>query len=276
MTTIGDKIAELRKQKGLTQEKLADIIGVSAQSVSKWENSATMPDIMLLPMIADIFDVTIDSLFGKTAVKKSDVVSVDEIPNAAYYNLLETMQKVWNNFDKADGVSEEKLVESVKNTEQYLKTHPDSHTAIFSDGGGAVYANHEIGIIFKKTDDVMTNLLRDEKAAEMLNFLSNKIVRTIMEYQLKSGATSFTAASIASKCELDISDTQAMLDKLVEYAFTSKNCVDVGEGESLYIYHLYAGHKMLLVYSIIRLADRLSDYREHYRGFIGAPSEWFC
>jgi len=117
MTTIGDKIAELRKQKGLTQEKLADIIGVSAQSVSKWENSATMPDIMLLPMIADIFDVTIDSLFGKTVVKKSDVVSVDEIPNAAYYNLLETMQKAWNDFDKADGVSEEKLVESVKNTE---------------------------------------------------------------------------------------------------------------------------------------------------------------
>ncbi len=67
-----------------------------------------------------------------------------------------------------------------------------------------------------------------------------------------------------------------MLDKLVEYAFTSKSFVDVGEGESLYIYNLYAGHKMLLVYSIIRLAIRLSDYREHYHGFRGVPNEWFC
>jgi len=50
--TIGKNIADLRKNRGMTQEQLADILGVSSQTISKWENEVTMPDIMLLPVIA--------------------------------------------------------------------------------------------------------------------------------------------------------------------------------------------------------------------------------
>ena len=53
MKTFGEKIAELRRERGLTQENLAGIIGISSQAISKWENNATMPDIMFLPIIAD-------------------------------------------------------------------------------------------------------------------------------------------------------------------------------------------------------------------------------
>lgn len=51
MKTLGERIADLRRERGITQENLAGIIGVSAQAISKWENNATMPDIMLLPII---------------------------------------------------------------------------------------------------------------------------------------------------------------------------------------------------------------------------------
>lgn len=61
---IGTKIQALRKNKGITQEQLAEVLAVSAQAVSKWENSVSMPDIHLLPVIARYFGITMDELFN--------------------------------------------------------------------------------------------------------------------------------------------------------------------------------------------------------------------
>ena len=62
--SLGKKISELRKEKSLTQEGLAEALGISPQAVSKWENDLSCPDIMLLPALASLFDVSIDELFG--------------------------------------------------------------------------------------------------------------------------------------------------------------------------------------------------------------------
>lgn len=64
MSIIKLKIAELRKNKGIGQQVLADALGVSFQSVSKWETGVSMPDITLLPSIAEYFNVSIDELLG--------------------------------------------------------------------------------------------------------------------------------------------------------------------------------------------------------------------
>ena len=63
--SIGKNIARLRKEKGLTQAELGDILGVSNQAVSKWESGMTMPDVMLLPALADTFGCYIDELFSR-------------------------------------------------------------------------------------------------------------------------------------------------------------------------------------------------------------------
>jgi transcriptional regulator with XRE-family HTH domain len=60
----------LRKEKHLTQEQIAEILGVSPQAISRWENSATFPDVTLLPQIAGYFDTTVDELLGITKVCK--------------------------------------------------------------------------------------------------------------------------------------------------------------------------------------------------------------
>lgn len=62
---IGLMIAELRKNRGITQESLAKAVGISAQAVSKWENGG-VPDVELLPDIADFFDVSVDELLGRS------------------------------------------------------------------------------------------------------------------------------------------------------------------------------------------------------------------
>jgi len=66
---IGVRIGEMRRAMGLTQEQLAGRLGVSYQAVSKWENGQSCPDIQLLPLIADIFEISIDELFGRKAVQ---------------------------------------------------------------------------------------------------------------------------------------------------------------------------------------------------------------
>nr|WP_276311185.1 LamG-like jellyroll fold domain-containing protein [Paenibacillus nanensis] len=57
-------MGKLRRQKGMTQEQLAERIGITPQSVSKWENGLSCPDVAVLPILSDVFQVTIDELFG--------------------------------------------------------------------------------------------------------------------------------------------------------------------------------------------------------------------
>ena len=60
---IGSKIKELRKKRGITQEQLANAVGISFQAVSKWENNIALPDIALMPLLANYFGVSMDELF---------------------------------------------------------------------------------------------------------------------------------------------------------------------------------------------------------------------
>ena len=63
---FGQRIAALRKSKGMTQEALAQRLGITNQAVSKWESDQCCPDIMQLPALADIFEISMDALFGRT------------------------------------------------------------------------------------------------------------------------------------------------------------------------------------------------------------------
>lgn len=62
--SLGEKIRELRKRDGRTQEALANALGVTSQAVSRWEANGGYPDMTILPSIAHYFHITIDELFG--------------------------------------------------------------------------------------------------------------------------------------------------------------------------------------------------------------------
>lgn len=74
MMTLGEKIASLRKARGITQEQLAEKCSVSPQAVSKWENDITSPDISLLPRLSELLGVSCDELLG---VQRAEVVAVN-------------------------------------------------------------------------------------------------------------------------------------------------------------------------------------------------------
>ena len=67
---LGKKIKQYRFKAGLTQDQLAEKLGIAAQSVSKWENGVTMPDITVLPLLAEVFGISIDDLFDLTTEQR--------------------------------------------------------------------------------------------------------------------------------------------------------------------------------------------------------------
>lgn len=103
---IGNKIRELRKQRGITQEQLAESIGISFQAVSKWENNIALPDITLAPVLASYFGVSMDELFD--------------------FNLKEIEHAVRIITEKAYQYRESNPAESRRILEEGLKKYPEN------------------------------------------------------------------------------------------------------------------------------------------------------
>ena len=89
--TVGKRIASLRKAKGITQEGLAELLGISGQAVSKWENDQNCPDISLLPQLAKVLGVTVDELLSG---KQELVSSVRLLPEEQRKDIKEMMLRV--------------------------------------------------------------------------------------------------------------------------------------------------------------------------------------
>ncbi len=96
--TIGNRISKFRKEKHMTQEELANLLGVSSQAVSKWENDASCPDISLLPQLCKVLGVTTDELL----TGKNDEVKL--VPAAERKSLEELTLRI-----KVDSVQGDKV-----------------------------------------------------------------------------------------------------------------------------------------------------------------------
>ena len=95
--TIGKRIALLRREKNLTQEELAQHIGVSPQAVSKWENDQTCPDISALPKLARLLGVSVDELLEG----KKELPAVRVLPPEERKDLKDMMLRI--TVDSAQG-----------------------------------------------------------------------------------------------------------------------------------------------------------------------------
>ncbi len=72
---FGENLKRLRKSKDLTQETLADFLGISFQAVSKWERNESYPDVTMLPAIASFFNISIDSLLGADLIEREKKIN---------------------------------------------------------------------------------------------------------------------------------------------------------------------------------------------------------
>ncbi len=254
MQTVGEKIASLRRGKSMTQEELAANLGVSAQSVSKWENSVTMPDILLLPVIAGIFDVTVDELFSIERPERISSFPVNETPSAVHRAVIDTMW-AWCQDNDPDM------------TLKSLRSSPQRNTGFLSRQAGAVYANKDIALVWLPGEKESLPMLEDESISELLTVLADPYVRRIMKHLIEN-PVAYTVSSIAVRCGMDEENARNVFEKLESLSFVLKQTVDIGTGECLDVYNFSGGHKVkLLVYPILSLAGRLADFHEDWCGF---------
>lgn len=261
MATIGANIAKLRRQKEMTQEELASIIGVSAQSVSKWENSTTMPDITLLPILADTFGVTIDSLFGKSTPGLQG-----GSPDHAFERSCEAIKKVI-----VSAVADPSC--NPKEFDALLQEHSaslasDSHMrSIIIRNHGVVYYREEVGgLLLKKPEGGWASLLEGDGAAKITALLSNRDFCKVLAVILKMNMSSFTLPSLCNFCKVEATDE--LRDVLLSSGFFRIKSVNI-DGQDVEIYELYESHRLFLLFAVLGYAKEFADYKDTYYYFYG-------
>ena len=210
---LNQNIAYYRKLCGYTQEQLAERLGVTAQSVSKWENELSNPDISILPNLAKTLGVDINSLFEETP-DAPKVLKLSELPNLCYDSLISLFAKAQFTFYHGDKkiLTNEKLnkqIESIKKEFDF----PMPKCAYAIDEGepehGCVFLSHALSFIDRSYGGSDSALLFDlDKAGELLSVLGDKnarkVLKAIYEKLISGGedATSFSPQMLSKATSL--------------------------------------------------------------------------
>ncbi len=262
--TIGKNIADLRKNSGMTQEQLAEMLGVSSQTISKWENEVTMPDIMLLPVIAGCFDITVDELYcGKKPTKKQQVIDYDDIPEMLYDTVIDLTQRGW--VDMVEGKDIEAEKEKMKS---YLAENRQVKTATFSNKRGAVVATSEIGLLHR--GQANADQLVQEGIGRVLAILSKVTVRRVFAYEMENMTKPITAPYAAKKCEISPEEAAEALELLTEIHVNDPTDVMLDENNSVRMYALNSDECIMYVLMILKTARLIDENKQHYFNYRGS------
>ena len=111
--SFGNIIKKLRSDRNMTQEQLAEVLSISAQAVSRWETNIALPDISLLPILANFFDVTTDFLLEVDAsAREKEIESLSEVArehttNGQWSKGVEILRKAIRKYPSAYKLSHE-------------------------------------------------------------------------------------------------------------------------------------------------------------------------
>lgn len=202
--SISENIAKYRKQKGFTQEQLGELLGVTNQAVSKWESGVSMPDVMLLPKIAEVLGITLNRLYGIES-NEQQYVKADDFPKAANDMLIDFFE-----YHSKEKYHNGKLEE------------PWSLVCL-SDNKGGTYISNGFSFVdcnFKQSGGEA--IFNTKEIASALMKLADSKVRIVLSYMYKKSfndnATynkSFLLSDIANDCVMTESEVLEVMEKLI-------------------------------------------------------------
>jgi len=261
---IAANIARLRRERGMTQEALAEVIGVSSQTISKWENSTTWPDVALLPVIADVFGVTIDALYGRETQQSL-------LPENAVDHVIEHARRTFVGVcynPELDGKFEDQLAQYKK----VMQADP-RHRSVIENDRDVLYFREKLGALaLRKPEAGWSSLFGQTESLDILRLLADADFRRAMQAIISRRMLSFTLPSLAKMAGVE--DTER-LEKLLETSRLFARRELLIDESPLIFYELTQGEtKLHLVYAVLAFAQELMTYESIHYCFIG-NSQYF-
>ena len=200
--SLNQNIAYYRKRCGLTQEQLAEQLGVTGQSISKWENCISNPDISIIPSLARALGVDVNALFSE-AGPEPEPMPFDALPDLAYDAVITLFYQANRSFYGISGIE---TADSLQKHTAYFKKQLTDHfpkCALMIDEGndrhGSVLVSDAFSFIDRSYGGKDSALLFDlDKAGEVLSVLGKRLNRKILKYIYEKQITGGEAATFVS------------------------------------------------------------------------------
>lgn len=259
---IAANIAKLRRERGMTQEALAEVIGVSSQTISKWENSTTWPDVALLPVIADVFGVTIDALYGRE--EKNNTVFAE----AAIDQVIESVQRiiVGTCYEAEKDGPFDDVMKKYK-----LCMQDDRCRSVIENDRDVLYFREKLGALaLRKPENGWSSLFNQAENLDILRLLADEDFRRAMQVIISRRMLSFTLPSLAKAAE--VTDAERLGVMLEISGLFARRELMIDETPLVY-YELTQGEtKLHLLYAVLAFAQELRTYESIHYCFIGNSS----
>lgn len=259
MTIIGETIARLRRERGMTQEALAESMGVSPQTISKWENSTTCPDVSLLPVLADFFGVSVDDLYGRATEEKGlhRQESVDE----AMAQLRRVIVRCFYGGNRKADVDE--LAEELH---QALKDGVSR--SVIQSNSGVIYMRDAVGAMaVKRPEDGWNSLFNNDGNRKMLTVLADADFRKAMAVILKKRMLTFTLPALCKMA--DVTDSIHLEQVLQDSGLFACRTLAVDDGLLTFYELTQAEQKMYLLFASLLFAQEFAEYKAVHTYFSG-------
>lgn len=231
--TFASNLRKLRKERGITQEQLAEAVGVSAQAVSKWEMTS-YPDAGLLPAIADKLGVTIDELYGRSREDKSIYLRmIEHIQSIPWdqrfvemikmcYAMPQSLMGVHDYFPIDPHVY---AAEGWSNYSQYLHT-----TGLLEMRNNA---NLFFFLLMPEPEKGYDDVLRyDENMVKLFRFLAlPNALRAVYMLMGCEDMTFFRQRTLTEKLGISEKNAREILDGMKELGFIFETMLDDGKSD---------------------------------------------
>lgn len=259
MSVIGQQIKKYRSVKGITQEQLGRLIGVTTQAVSKWECGGT-PDAELLPALADVFGVSIDALFGREEqnISRSLADKLCGMPeHQAYrdaFNLLWSVEiGILNNT-----IQDEHFVSQFVDYAAFAEGKRDYFIKAMQDGGMLTIRlspdlNYGFLMVEPKTS-LREQLVDRERLRQVFEIFADKTLLDILFFMYSRPNTPITASFIGKYTGLSDEEVQHCMKKLCRSHLATHQAINTAEGEM----HTYLFHQESSVVPLLCFADEIA------------------
>lgn len=255
---ISQNIAKMRRERGMTQETLAEVIGVSPQTISKWETATTLPDVTMLPLLADVFGVTTDDLYGRA--QQARCLSPNEAVEYAVDGTRRAIVRaIWN---------PELRPFSVELADYELAMQEESHRSMIQCDRDMLYFREKRGaLVLRCPESGWHTLFEDEKAEELLILLADRDFRKAMSAVLTRRMQAFTLPTLMRAA--NISDGAHLEACLNSSGLFIRKEVQVDDAP-LVFWELWNGKpQQMLMYAALAFAQEAASYNPHHYCFFG-------